>query len=208
MIPTDKEDRLLLRQCLSGDRRASEEFVRRFSGLIYWSVRNTLILKQVQFTDDDLQDLHNTAFLKMFEAKCKKLRQYKGDKGCTVATWIRTVTVRIMLNHLRKKGFDGVGGKEKRVPLEDLSDLKEDRATPLELLEESEQQRMLQDGMKTLPPRERLFLKLHFEQGLPIPKVAQMMEITPQNAYTIKHRAVQKLKAHVASVMILINHPL
>ncbi len=200
MNPSDRNDRQLLSQSLSGNRRASEEFVQRFSGLIYWAVRNILILKHLRFTSDDLDDIHNTVFLKLFENQSKKLRQYKGDKGCTVATWIRTVTVRITLNYIRKKGFDGIGGREKVIPLEDMSDLKEHRAGPEELLEKSEQHRLLHEGTQTLPPRERLFLKLHFDQGLPIPKVAEMMEITPQNAYTIKHRAIQKLKTYVAAV--------
>lgn len=201
MIPSDKEDRRLLSQCLSGDRDASEEFVRRFSGLVFWSVRNTLTLKHIRFYNDDIEELHNTVFLKLFENRCKKLRQYKGDKGCSVATWIRTVTVRVILNHIRKKGFDSMEGRERLVPLEDLSDLKTDSdEDALELLEKSEQTLMVQDGIETLPPKERLFLKLHFEQGLPIPKVAKMMNITPQNAYTIKHRAILKLKAYVASV--------
>ena len=200
MNPSDKEDRQILSRCIAGDRAASEEFVKRFSGLVYWSVKNTLVLKHVRFTDDDLADIHNTIFLNLFDRQHKKLRQFKGDRGCSLASWIRTVAVRLTLNHLRNKGPDGIEGRDRLVPLEDLHDLKTDDESPWERLEKSEKKRMFTEGVQTLPPRERFFLKLHFEQELPISQVAEMMRITPQNAYTIKHRAIQKLKTYVESL--------
>ncbi|QTA84786.1 RNA polymerase sigma factor [Desulfonema magnum] len=200
MKPSQTEDKELLSRCLAGDRDASEIFVQQYSSLVYWAVQNILVLKHIRFTEDDLHDLHNSVFLQLFEKQCKKLRQYRGDKGCTLATWIRTLTVRITLNYLRKKGVDSIEGRSVLIPLEELSDLREEKAGPWELLEKSEQHRMLRHGMQNLPPRERLFLKLHFDKGLSIPEAAETMEISVQNAYTIKHRAIQKLKSYVASV--------
>ena len=42
-------------------------------------------------------------------------------------------------------------------------------------------------------------MRLHFDQGLSMAEVANAMQITVENAYTIKHRAIQRLKFHVAS---------
>ena len=197
---TIKEDRRLLVQCIAGDREASEVFVRRFSNLIYKSVLYTLRTKHVAYTQQDLEDLHNTIFLQLFEKGCKKLMQYEGINGCSLASWIRIVAVRMVLNHVRKKGLDAITWQKRQIPFDELHDLKGGTVEPLVLMEEAEKERLLQDGIQSLPPRDRLFMKLHFDQGLPVEEVASAMRITIQNVYTLKHRAIQKLRSYVASV--------
>lgn len=194
-----EEDRQLLSRCFSGDRKASETLVRRFSDLVYRSVQYTLMAKNVSFDIQDLEDLHNTVFLKLFEQGCKKLRQYQGKNGCSLASWIRMIAVRTVLDHLRKKGVDAMVWQKKRVPLEELPELKADDVEFGSQIEKAEQARLLQDSMQRLPPRDRLFVKLHFDQGLSVAEVAEAMHLSIGNAYTIKHRAIQRLKSHVAS---------
>ena len=199
MIRSFKEDRELLARCLTGNNKASETLVRRFSNLVYQSVQYTLMVKHVSFNSHDLEDLHNTVFLRLFEQDCRKLRQYQGKRGCSVATWIKTIAVRTVLDHLRKKGVDAITFQKNHVPLEKLPELKanwvEFGAEP----ENVEQKHLVQAGMKILSPRERLFMKLHFDQGLSMAEVAEIMQLSIGNIYTIKYRAIQKIKSHVTS---------
>jgi DNA-directed RNA polymerase specialized sigma24 family protein len=44
-------------------------------------------------------------------------------------------------------------------------------------------------------------MKLHIDQGLPVEDVASALGISVQNAYTVKHRAIQRLRAYVVSVI-------
>ena len=194
-----EEDRQLIAKCLSGDRGAWETLVRRFSNLVYQTVRNTFLSKQIPFNKQDLEDLHNTVFLGLFEQGCAKLKLYQGRNGCTLASWIRIVTVRIVLNHLRKKGVDGPLWEKKKTPVEELSWLRGDDQGPLALMESAEQEKLVHEGMESLAPRDRLFMKLHVDQGLPVEEVADAMQISVQNAYVVKHRAVERLKSHLVS---------
>jgi len=194
MATSYEDDKKLIEQCSLGNREASEIFVQRYSNLIYHSVRHALIVKQISYTRDDLEDIHNTVFLHLFDKKCRKLIQYQGKNGCSLATWIRTVTVRIVLNYIRKRGVDGIREREKSIPLEDIAELREKESEAGALLEQSELEQLLKNEIQKLPPKERLLLKLHFEQDLSLPEVSEIMGITVKNAYTIKHRAVQRLK--------------
>jgi len=194
-----KEDRELLSRCASGDRSASETLVRRFSDLVYRSVQYTLMARHVSFSKQDLEDLHNTVFLRLFEQGCKKLRQYQGRNGCSLASWIRMITVRTVLDHLRKKGVDAMVWQKRRVPLEEMPELRANGVEPGVRIEKAEQARLLQEGMERLPPRDRLFMKLHFDQGLSMAEVAAAMQLSAGTAYTVKHRAIQRLKSHLAS---------
>ncbi len=193
------EDRHLLSECFSGDMEASETLVRQFSGLVWRAIQYTFWVKHLSFNRQDLEDLHNTVFLQLFEQGCKKLRQYQGRNGCSLASWIRLVTVRIVLNHIRKKGVDAMVWQEKRIPLEEAPGLKGDEMEAWAVMEQAEREHLLQDAMRMLSSRERLFVKLHFDQGLPIAEVAATMQISTDNAYTVKHRAIQRLKSAVAS---------
>ncbi|MBN1842464.1 MAG: sigma-70 family RNA polymerase sigma factor [Deltaproteobacteria bacterium] len=195
------EDHRLLFKCLSGDRTASETLVRRFSELVYGSVQYTLMAKDVSFNRQDLEDLHNTVFLRLFEQGCKKLRQYQGKNGCSLASWIRVIAVRTVLDHLRKNGVDAMVWQKKRIPLEELPELKADDIEFKAQYEKAEQGRLLRVGVQRLPPRDRLFMKLHFDHGLSAAEVAEAMQLSIGNVYTIKHRVIQRLKSHVASAM-------
>jgi len=85
------------------------------------------------------------------------------------------------------------------VSIDELSHLQGENEDPRALIEGTEQECLVQEGLERLAPRDRLFMKLHFDQGLPIGEVAQAMQISTENAYTVKHRAVQRLRSFILS---------
>jgi DNA-directed RNA polymerase specialized sigma24 family protein len=66
-------------------------------------------------------------------------------------------------------------------------------------MESAEQEELVHAGMRSLAPRDRLFMKLHIDQGLPVEEVAEALRISVQNAYVVKHRAVERLKFYLVS---------
>ena len=190
------EDRHLLSRCLDGDREAAELFVRRFSDLIYHAVRHTLTSKDVPFSKENIEDLHNTIFLHLFENRCRKLSQYQGKNGASLASWLKVVSVRTVLNHMRGSAHRTLW-QDRQISFENLSDQDREALGPLASMEKTEQRRLLQSAIQRLSPRHRLFMRLFFEEGLQIEEVAESLGISIQNAYTVKHRAVQKLKSYL-----------
>jgi len=196
-MASEEETRLLLSRCFAGDRQAAEGLVRQYSSLVYYAVRNTLLVKVVSFSNQDLEDLHNTVFLALFEDRCKKLKQFEGRNGCSLASWIKLVAVRMVLDHLRRKGVDSLGYRELRIPLEEVYGLRGEEPGASTVMEREEQSLLLRKSVKQLPPRDQMFVKLHFDYGLPLEEVATMMNVTVNNAYTIKHRLIQKLRSYL-----------
>jgi RNA polymerase sigma factor (sigma-70 family) len=64
-------------------------------------------------------------------------------------------------------------------------------------MERAEQRRIIHEAIQFLTPRDRLFMRLFFEEGLSIDEVAGSLGISLQNAYTVKHRAIQRLRSHL-----------
>lgn len=195
MTQSSDEDLLLLKKCLSGDTKASETFVRTFSNFIYQTVQHTLLSRQVSFNHQDLEDLHNTVFLQLFEQNCKKLRQFQGKNGCSLGSWIRVITARIVLNHLRKKGPGNLGWQKKTISLEEVLEIENEDKGSWARIAEKERRYQVREGIRSLSPRDSLFMKLYYEKGLSIKEVADTLKISIENAHTVKHRAVDKLKS-------------
>jgi len=189
----------LLSGCIAGDKDASELFVRQFSDLVYRSIQHILHLKHIPYQSQDLEDLHNTVFLKLFERNCKRLRQYEGRNRCSVATWIRMVTTSTILNHTKAKGYYQMAAQEQRSSLDDLPELATEAIGADMYLEKAEQKRMLDESIRKLPPRDRLFLKLHIDKELSAKDIAETMQLSLENVYTIKHRLIDKLKLSFGS---------
>ena len=81
--------------------------------------------------------------------------------------------------------------------LDDLPELKSNDLEALTALEKVEQQQFLQERIQKLCARDRLFLNLHFRKGYSIKEVAEVMQLSVENAYTIKHRAIKRLKSQL-----------
>ena len=90
--------------------------------------------------------------------------------------------------------------QKKRISIEELPELRSDEVKFWAQIDSAERERVLKDSMQMLPSRDRLFLKLHFEQGLSVAEVAETMQLSVNNAYTVKHRAIQRLKSNVTSI--------
>jgi RNA polymerase sigma factor (sigma-70 family) len=188
------DDRTLIAGCLSGSRDALEGLVRRFSDPVYRSIQYALKAKDIRYSREDLEDLHNSVFLGIFENQCRKLRQYRGENGCSLATWIRLITVRMVIDHARRTSVDALGGQKRKVPVDILDSFKSDGPDPVDDMEKARQWGLIREGMKELPPRDRFFMTLYCHEGYSVKEIADLMNLSEENAHSIKHRAIKRLK--------------
>jgi len=114
MKPSFEEERQAISKCIFRDRGAWEILVRRFSNLAYQTVRSMFLARQAPFSTKNLEAPHKMVFQGVFGQDCIKLKVYQGRSGCTPASWIRMVTVRTVLHHLRKKRVDSVVGRKRK----------------------------------------------------------------------------------------------
>jgi RNA polymerase sigma-70 factor (ECF subfamily) len=187
-------DQTLIAKCLAGEDEFLERFVRKFSDPVYLTVQYTLRSKNAAFSRSDVEDLHNTVFVNLFDKKCKKLAQFQGNNGCSLLTWIRLIAARTVIDFLRRKGRDAICCQQTNISIDALSDFCAGASNQFDLLEQRDQVRILKDSMEKLKPREQLLLRLHTFRDLSIRQTARLMGITETNAYAIKHRAIKRLR--------------
>ena len=191
---TPRSDDDLLYGCLNGDRCCRETFVRQFSNLVFSTIQHVVKIKNTHLSRQSVEDLHQTVFLQLFDNESRKLKQYKGNNGCSLASWIRMLTGRIVIDHLRR-GMDALAPRHHVVTLELVSELNEPGPSAVEQMTIAEQWNLITSGLKQLKARDQLVIRMHCLDGQSLRTVAQVIGVSEKNIHSIKHRAIQRLKS-------------
>ena len=199
-LPDAKDPTMeLLRACIRGDAAARRRFVEEYSGIVSYGV--TVIFQQFGRPSrrEEIEDLCQDVFLALFDQDARKLRQYQGRNGCSLASWIRVVANRLTIDRLRREG--------RTVSLDDPDNWESARVRDAEpdgkpgpepQVEEAERASKVREMILQLPPKDQAFVQLFYFQGLPIEEVARTIGITTNAAYVRKMRLHDKLRRLVA----------
>jgi len=185
----------LLRACIRGESDARRRLVDEYSGIVCYGV--TVIFQQFgrPCKREEIEDLCQDVFLALFDQDARKLRQYQGRNGCSLASWIRVVANRLAIDRLRREG--------RTVSLDDPENAESWRARetrpdsrpgPEPQLEAAQRAARVREMIAQLPAKDQLFVQLFYYQGLPIEEVASTIGITTNAAYVRKMRLHEKLR--------------
>ena len=185
----------LLRECIEGDPDARRRLVEDYSGIVSYGV--SVIFQQFGRPSrrEEIEDLCQDVFLSLFDHDARKLRQYQGRNGCSLASWLRVVANRLTIDRLRREG--------RMISLDDpdsaessrIRDTQPDRRLgPEPQVEAAQRAARVRLMVKQLPAKDQLFVQLFYFQGLSIEEVASTIGITTNAAYVRKMRLHEKLR--------------
>ena len=180
-----EQEKTLLAGCVKGDKAAWDVLVLQYSKLAYSTIRSTLTLHHALPQDDLIEDLHQDFFLSLCEKDFRKLRQFKGERGCSLVSWLRVIASRVTVDFLRK---------QRPITVEVPETLASDQPDPPNTLVDREEERQIAEALDRLSPRDRLFVDLHFYRGLPPEEVAAILNVSVAAVYTLKSRVLEKLR--------------
>jgi RNA polymerase sigma-70 factor (ECF subfamily) len=183
-------DRYILEQSLKHNNH--NPLVQAYWNMVYFIVRRVLLNKRVPFCEHDLENLRNDVFVQLLDKKCKKLRQYKEERGQGLTAWIKLVSVHTTINYIERKDPASLGNQYARLPLEDIQ-----KTIGYNTEKQLDARLALNDILKLLkklPARYQLVLKLHYFDGVPVEQVAEVIKLPVKRTYTVLHRAREKLK--------------
>ena len=181
---TEKEETLIA-GCLRSEKAAWDSFVLQYSNLVYHTIKKTLNLHQVEPRADLVEDLYQEFFISLLRNDYNKLRQFRGAHGCSLASWLRLLTVRLTIDFLRKQAPTSgeVAGAMSR-----------DSPDPAEPLINEEQERLLIQAIQSLSARDRILLDLCYRQALASEEVAQLLKTSVNAVYVQKSRVLEKIR--------------
>jgi RNA polymerase sigma-70 factor (ECF subfamily) len=169
----------LVRQATSGDGRALETLVARYSP------RVNRISAQLFGDFEDARDAAQESLVKL----CTKLRQFRGE--AQFATWLH----RLVVNTCRDRiAVQRVRRTEPLVLEERATDEDSD---PSSLAALADLRRDLAEALSRLSPKQRAAVVLRDSFGLPYSEVARLARIPVGTAKCYVHRARARVKAHL-----------
>jgi RNA polymerase sigma factor (sigma-70 family) len=181
---TEKENTLIA-GCLRSEKAAWDSFVLQYSNLVYHTIKKTLILHHAEPRDDLVEDLYQEFFVSLLRNDYKKLRQFRGARGCSLASWLRILTMRLTIDFLRKQA---------PASCEEAGAASRHSLDPAEPFINEEQEKLLNKAIQTLSPRDRILLDLCYRQALASQQIAALLKTSVNAVYTQKSRVLEKIR--------------
>jgi RNA polymerase sigma-70 factor (ECF subfamily) len=162
----------------SGDERAFAELIDKYKETVFLCCR-TLGLKQ-----DEAEDVASETFL----AAYRGLKRYKGR--AELSTWLWSIAYRKAVSYLRKNRRKWRLLAE---PDEQLAD--SEQRGPVSAAQDSEQEEIVWQAVKRLPPLWATAVMLYYRQEKSIADIAEIMQAKENTVKTYLFRARERLKS-------------
>ncbi len=163
VIPMERTDRELVKQCLAGSKQAFEELVDRYQRVVF----NVAYRMVNDF--DDAEDITQSVFIKGFERMNSFNPRYR------FFSWLYRIAVNESLNHIRTK---------KRM-VELSPELMSKGKTPEETYGEVELSERMGEALMQLAPTYRIVLVLKHLRDCSYKEISEILEIPEK---TVKSR--------------------
>ena len=189
------DDLQFVQKCVNGDTRAWNDFIDRYSRLIYSYIYSVLKLKSAkQSAQTSAEDIFQQIFLLLRENNFKKLRSFKAKNGSSLATWLRQVVINFTIDSLRRiKPAESLDEDDARgFGLEDI--LADDADSAREIIISEEKIGPLKDCIEILDTDDKYFLELHFNQSLALEDLKDILKISRAAVDMRKFRLISRLR--------------
>lgn len=168
-------------------KRNWDEFVTRYSRLVYFSIKECARRRAFNLPEQDAEDIHQKVFFSIW--KGDKLRQLKDQSK--LPAWLSMTAVNATLDHIRSKDYL----QSKRGDADNLEDtLASKSPSPAEEAASREISGIVEESLNLLEPKARLAVKLNFIQGRTHKEISQMLNIPMGTVATLINRAKDELK--------------
>jgi len=183
-----------VQRCVKGDRRAWDEFIEKYSRLIYNYIHSVLKIKGSTFTQENINDLFQEIILSLVKDNFKKLSSFKARNGCSLASWLRQVTVNFTIDYTRRLKPTVSIDAENDAGLSLADSLSSNSASAKDTLSQEERFRQLEDCIDGLGSDDRYFLELHINRDLSLEDLRGYFKISRPAIDMRKSRIIERLR--------------
>ncbi len=184
---TPVEEQMLLDEIIKNGKK--EKLIQQYWALIYYIVKKTFRQKYLLFSDDDIFELRNEVFLKLLDNDCKRLKVYNKNMGVSLTGWIVLITIRTVIDCVKKKDPVGINKRKQTISFENISNFKKNVNTQKNI----ENNLFLNQAIDKLPFPYKDVLQLYLI-GYSMDEIAKNIGKSVPATVTIKSRAVKKIK--------------
>jgi RNA polymerase sigma-70 factor (ECF subfamily) len=171
-------------------RRAWDAFVRRYQRIIVACICKAFRRYGVSPHTQDVDDLAGDVWLALMRDDARKLRQFRPDRGCRLASFIGLVATHRAIDHLR--------ARRPFVDLDEAAELAAEHVEPSRGLEDRQRVEAARAAIGQLTQDERAFVFEVFQEERPPHEMARSLGLTVNTIYSRKFKIRKKLETLVA----------
>jgi len=197
MAPISEQEKALMSRIQKGEEKAWEDFIELYGRLIYYAIQRTLELKGVRLPADTIQEIFHSLFVHLAENRAKRLLSYTGKRNCSLATWIRMISINYTIDIIRRQAKFSF-----QVEFEEIREGEFEKSwvegikSPEELAEEKEKEEKLKRALEELTREDKNFIKLYLS-GISPQEMARIYKTTISNIYSRHALVKEKLKKSI-----------
>lgn len=188
------DDLELVQRCTAQDKLAWNQFLQKFSRLIYSAIYNVLKIKGLTVEENTAEELFQELFLFLVRDNFSKLKSFRAKNGCSLATWLKQVAINFTIDYARKYrplvSLDE--GSEDGFSLNDT--IADDSAASSDIMEDQEKLAHLKDCITRLNQQEQLFLELHVNHDVGLEDIGRILAVSRSAIDMRKTRLLQRLR--------------
>lgn len=177
-------DANLVVRCIRGEKSAWEEFVGRFSDVIFWAIKKKLNCINHHYNQQDIEDIFQDVFILLWSKG--KLRQIK-DR-VSISGWLVMVAANCTVDYLRSKRI-WLARSETLTDKADFADY-----TASESIDREKTAKLLDEVLQALPAREVIVLKLNYLYDKTHQQIAGILKIPQNSVSSIIKRTKERLR--------------
>jgi RNA polymerase sigma-70 factor (ECF subfamily) len=184
-----------VQRCIKADKLAWDEFVDKYSRLIYNYIHSVLKIKGFILTEENIADLFQDILFSLVKDNFKKLGSFKGKNGCSLASWLRQVVINSTIDHIRKSRAVTDSLDEENNDGLNLKDILRDDSIPVsDSLIQEEKLARLKGCIEELDNDDKYFLELHINRELGPDEMKRLLGISRGAIDMRKFRIISRLK--------------
>jgi RNA polymerase sigma factor (sigma-70 family) len=189
------DDLDFVRNCVNSDRQCWDEFLNKYSRLIYGCIYGVIRIKGLNKNQVSVEDLFQEFIVFLFQDDFKKLRSFKAKNNCSLASWLRHLSVNFTLDHIRgiKPIFVSFDEKTDSGYLLDASSAVKARL-PEDMALDREKLVYLTDCIRKLELEDKYFLELNMNSGLKPDELTDYFKVSRGAIDMRKFRIIKLLK--------------
>jgi RNA polymerase sigma factor (sigma-70 family) len=167
-----------LRALTSGNKRAWDGFVAASAPLINAVVRRALA--SYRLGEDDVMDAAQDVFIRLCANDYRLIKTYDPARA-GISTWLAVVSRSAAIDHVRRR-------RQAAEPLDDVPE------AALAVEDRHIEKLKVPDGLLT--DRQKLILKLIYDEDKDVSEIAQVLKIDAQTVRSTHHKAMLRLREH------------
>lgn len=189
------DDLDFVQRCIKGDKLIWSEFVNKYSRLIYSSIHAVLGTKsRHKYSVDTPNDIFQEICFSLVRDNYKRLRSFEGRNKCSLASWLRQVSVNATIDYLRRaKSFISLEEENNdELALKDI--IADSKPLVKELLLDREKFSQLKDCIDILSTDDKYLVELHINQDLTLEQLRKHLKVSRGAVDMRKARIVERLR--------------